>query len=158
MWRANCIEPCLYSLSALDWTLVCGICLENHPFHLDFPDFLSIGFYSRIRWIFLISYISIVMSPFSFLILLMWILHIDPLVSLARSLSILLILSKEELLVLFILCIVFFVSIWLISALILTISCLLFILGEFVSFFFLGLSSVLLSFSVTSLQFLYQGT
>jgi uncharacterized protein with PQ loop repeat len=57
------IWACLYSLPALNLTLVYGICLENHPFHLDFPVvfffvvvvlfcfvlfFLSIGFYSRI--------------------------------------------------------------------------------------------------------------
>jgi hypothetical protein len=33
---------------ALDLTLLCGICLENHPFHLDFPVLLSIDFYSMI--------------------------------------------------------------------------------------------------------------
>jgi hypothetical protein len=38
----------LYSLPALDLTLVCGICLENHPFHLDFIVLLCICFYSRI--------------------------------------------------------------------------------------------------------------
>jgi hypothetical protein len=38
---------------------------------------------------------SVVMSPFSFLILLIWILPLGPLVSLARDLFILLILSKE---------------------------------------------------------------
>jgi hypothetical protein len=75
------------------------------------------------------------MSPFSFLILLIWILPLGPLVSLAKSLSILLILSKNQLLVLLILCIVFFVSIWLISALSLTISYLLLLLSEFASFY-----------------------
>jgi hypothetical protein len=30
------IWACSDSLSALDLTLVCSICLENHPFHLDF--------------------------------------------------------------------------------------------------------------------------
>jgi hypothetical protein len=45
------------------------------------------------------------MSPFSFLVLLIWILPLSPLVSLARDLSIiLLILSKNHLLVLLILC------------------------------------------------------
>jgi hypothetical protein len=45
------------------------------------------------------------MSPFLFLILLIWILPLGPLVSLASGLSILLILSKNWLLVLLILCI-----------------------------------------------------
>jgi hypothetical protein len=91
-----------------------------------------------------ISSISVVMSPFSFLILQIWKLPLGPLVSLARGLSILLILSKSKHLVLLILCIVFFICIWLISALSLTISCLLLLLGEFVSFCFpRGLSGVL---------------
>ena len=59
---------------------------------------------------FLFSSISLVMSPFSSMIVLMWILSLGPLVSLARALSIFLILSKNQLLVFQILCIVFFVS------------------------------------------------
>ena len=115
---------------------------------LDFPVLLSIGFYSRIWWFlffffFLICSISVVMSPFSFLILI-WILHFDPLVSLARILSILLILSKKELLDLFILCIIFFVSVWLTSDLSLTMSCLLLDLG-YLFIFVLKVSDVLLS-------------
>ena len=74
------------------------------------------------------------MSPFSFLILLIWILSLCPLVSLAKGLSILLIFSKNQLLVWLILCIVLFVSTWLISALSLIISCCLLLLGEFASF------------------------
>jgi hypothetical protein len=74
------------------------------------------------------------MPPFSFLILLIWILSLGFLVSLARGLSILLILSKNQLLVLLIICIVFFVSVWLILALSLTISYLLLLFGEFASF------------------------
>jgi hypothetical protein len=96
------------------------------------------------------------MSPFSFLILLIWILPLGPSVSLARGFSILLILSKNQLLVLKILCIVFFVSIWLISALTLTISCLLLLLGDFESFCSRALRCAVIS--VRSLQFLYQGT
>ena len=38
----------LGSLSDPDLTLVPGICLENHLFHLDFPVLLSISFCSRI--------------------------------------------------------------------------------------------------------------
>jgi hypothetical protein len=72
------------------------------------------------------------------MILLIWILPLGPLVSLAKGLSILLILSKNQLLVLVILCIVFFVSIWLISALSLSILsrrlCLLLLLDVLASF------------------------
>ena len=75
-----------------------------------------------------------VISPFSFLILLTRILSLCPLVSLAKGLSILLIFSKNQLLVLLILCIVLFVFTWLISALSLIISCRLLLLGEFASF------------------------
>ena len=74
------------------------------------------------------------MSPFSFLILLIWILSLCPLVSLAKGLSILLIFSKNQLLVLLILCIVLYVSTWLISAQSLIISCHLLLLSEFDSF------------------------
>ena len=74
------------------------------------------------------------MSPFSFLILLIWILPLCSLVSLARNLSIFFILSKNQILVLFILFIVLFIYIWLILALSLTIFCLLFLLVEFASF------------------------
>jgi hypothetical protein len=38
----------LFSLPNLDLTLVCGMCVENHPFHLDFPVLLSIGFCSKL--------------------------------------------------------------------------------------------------------------
>ena len=83
-------------------------------------------------WISLVSVIF--MSPFSFLILLIWILFLYPLVSLAKGLSILLIFSKNQLLILLILYIVLFVSTWLFSALSLVISCCLLLLGEFASF------------------------
>ena len=69
------------------------------------------------------------MSHFSFLNLLICILSLPPLVSLAKSLSILLISSKNQLLVWLMLCIVLFVSIWLISALSLIISRHLLLLG-----------------------------
>ena len=74
------------------------------------------------------------MSLFLFLIFLIWILSLCPLVSLANGLSVLLIFSKNQLLVLLILCIVLFVSSWLISTLSLIISCCLLLLGEFPSF------------------------
>ena len=83
---------------------------------------------------FWISSGSVVISPFSFLILLIRILSLCPLVSLAKGLSIVLIFSKNQLLVWLILCIVLFVSTWLISALSLNISCCILLLGEFVSF------------------------
>ena len=69
-----------------------GMFIGNCPFVPEFPIFLSITFYSRIWCFFLIS---TVMSPFSFPILLIWILSLCPLVSLAKGLSILLIFLKE---------------------------------------------------------------
>jgi hypothetical protein len=84
--------------------------------------------------IFWISSDSAVMSPFSFLILLIRIFSLCPLLSLAKGLSILLIFSKNQLLVWLSLCTVLFVYTWLISALSLIISCYLLLLGEFASF------------------------
>jgi hypothetical protein len=81
-----------------------------------------------------ISLVSVVMSPFSFLILLIRILSLCPLVSLAKGLSILLIFLKNYLLIWLILSIVLFVSTWLISDLSLIISCHLFLFGEFAYF------------------------
>jgi hypothetical protein len=66
---------------------------------------------------FWISSGSVVMSPFSFLILLIRVLSLYPLVSLDKGLSILLIFSKNQLLVWLILRIVLFLSNWLISVL-----------------------------------------
>ena len=83
---------------------------------------------------FWISSVSIVMVSFSFLILLIRILSLCPQVNLAKGLSILLIFSKNQLLVWLILCIVLFVSIWLISALSLIISYHLLLLSVFASF------------------------
>jgi hypothetical protein len=64
-----------------------------------------------------ISSVSLVMSSFSFLIVFIWLLSLCLFVSLAMNLSILLIFSKNQLLVLLIVCIVLFVSNWLISPL-----------------------------------------
>ena len=97
-----------------------------------FPGLLSIGLYNRI-WLFFEFPVSVAMPPFS-LILLIWILPLSPLHSLARGLSILLIFSKNQLLNLLFHCTVFFVSMWLISALSLNISCCLLLLSEFASF------------------------
>jgi hypothetical protein len=74
------------------------------------------------------------MSPFSFLILLISMLSRCPLVRLAKGLSILFIFLKSQLPLWLILWIVLFVSTWFISALILTISYCLLLLGEFASF------------------------
>ena len=76
----------------------------------------------------------IVMSTFSFLILLIWILFQCPLVSLPKGSSILLTFSKNQLLVLLILCVVLFLPTWLISALSLISSWCLLLLREFASF------------------------
>ena len=84
--------------------------------------------------VFFISSGSVVMSPFSFLILLSRTLSLCPLVSLAKGSSILLIFSKNQHLNWLILYIVLFVSTWLISALSLIISYHLLLLGEFASF------------------------
>ena len=75
---------------------------------------------------------SVLMFPFSFLILLIRMLSLCPLVSLAKGLSILLIFSKNQLLDWLNLCIVLVSTCW-ISPLSLIISCLL-LLGEFSSF------------------------
>ena len=83
-----------------------------------------------------ISSVSFALSLFSFLILLIWILSLCLLISLVKGLSILLIFSKNQLLVCLILCIVLFVSTWLNSALSLIISCHLFLFSEFASFCF----------------------
>ena len=93
-----------------------------------------------ISWIFSVLFI-VVISPLSFLLLLIWILSLCPLVSLAKALSILLIFSKNQLLVLLILWMVLFVSIWSISSLSLIISCHLLLLGVSASFYFRAFNS-----------------
>ena len=74
-------------------------------------------------------------SPFSFLILLIWFFSCCFLMSLANGLSILYILSKNQLLALLIFAMVSFVSFAFISALIFKIYFLLLILGFFISSF-----------------------
>ena len=76
-----------------------------------------------------ISAVSIVISPFSFLFLPIWTLSLFFVMSLAKGLSILLIFSKNQLLVSLLFSVVFFVSILLISALVFMISFLLLTLG-----------------------------
>jgi hypothetical protein len=81
-----------------------------------------------------ISSDSLVIFPFSFLILLIRILSLCPLVTLSRGISILLIFSKNQALVCLVLCIVLFYFTWLISALSLINSCCLFLFNESTSF------------------------
>ena len=82
-----------------------------------------------------ISVLSVVISPFSFLILLIWFFSLCILMSLANGLSILFILSKNQLLALLIFAMVPFVYFAFISALICKISFLLLTLGFFISSF-----------------------
>ena len=85
--------------------------------------------------IFCISVFSVVISPFSFLILLIWFFSLCFLMSLDNGLSILFILSKNQLLALLIFAMVSFVSFAFISALIFKIYFLLLTLGFFISSF-----------------------
>ena len=82
-----------------------------------------------------ISVLSVVISPFSFLILLIWFFSLCFLMSLANGFSILFILSKNQLLALFIFLMVSFISFEFIYALIFKISFLLLTLGFFISSF-----------------------
>ena len=82
-----------------------------------------------------ISVLSVVISPFSFLILLIWFFSLCFLMSLANGLTILFILSKNQLLALLIFAMVSFVYFPFISALIFKISFLLLNLGFFISSF-----------------------
>ena len=82
-----------------------------------------------------ISVLSVVISPFSFLILLIWFFSLCFLMSLTNGLSILFIISKNQLLILLIFSMVSFVSFALFSALIFKISFLLLNLGFIISSF-----------------------
>ena len=82
-----------------------------------------------------ISVLSVVISPFSFLILLIWFFSLCFLMSLANGLSILFILSKNQLLALLIFAMVSFASFAFISALIFMISFLLLTLACLISSF-----------------------
>ena len=82
-----------------------------------------------------ISVLSAVISPFSFLIVLIWFFSLLFLMNVANGLTILFIFSKNHLLVLVIFAIVSFVSFQFISALIFMISFLLLTLGFFVPSF-----------------------
>jgi hypothetical protein len=78
---------CLAGLSYPHLTLFPVKFLGGCPCHPGSAVLLSIGFCSRMYWFFCISLVSVVMSPHSFLILLIWILSLCPLVSLAKGLS-----------------------------------------------------------------------
>ena len=82
-----------------------------------------------------ISVLSVVISSFSFLILLIWFFSLCFLMSLANGLSILFIFSKNQLLALLIFAMVSFVSFAFISALVFKIYFLLLTLGFFISSF-----------------------
>ena len=82
-----------------------------------------------------ISVLSAVISPFSFLIVLIWFFSLCFLMSLVNGLSILFIFSKNQFLALLIFAIVSFVSFSFLSALIFMISFLLLTLGFFVPSF-----------------------
>ena len=82
-----------------------------------------------------ISVLSVVISPFSFLIFLIWFFSLCFLMSFANGLSILFIFSKNQLLALLIFAMVSLVSFAFISALIFKIYFLLLTLGFFISSF-----------------------
>ena len=86
-----------------------------------------------------ISVLSVVISPFSFLILLIWLFSLCFLMSQDNGLSILFIVSKNQLLALLIFAMVSFVSFAFISALIFKISFLILTLGFFISSFLVAL-------------------
>ena len=110
-----------------------------------------------------ISVLSVVISPFSFLILLIWFFSLCFLMNLANGLSILFILSKNQLLALLIFAMVSFVYFAFISALSFKISFLLLTLGFFISSFsscfrcrirlFLWLFSCFLRYACTAWSF-----
>ena len=82
-----------------------------------------------------ISVLSVVISPFSFLILLIWFFSLCFLMSLANGLSILFVLSKNQLLTLLIFAMVSFLSFAFISALIFKIYFPVLTMGFFISSF-----------------------
>ena len=90
-----------------------------------------------------ISVLSVVISPFSFLILLIWFFSLFFLMSLANGLSVLFFFSKNQLLVLLIFAIFSFVSFSFISSLIFMISFLLLTLEFLISSFLVALGAKL---------------
>ena len=126
------ISDLIFMISFL--LLLPGSVLQGYTFLRICPFLPGCPFYwhrvacSALRML-CISAVSVVTSPFSFLILLIWVLSLFFLMSLANGLSILFILSKSQPLVLLIFAIVFFVSVSFISALIFMISFFLLTLG-----------------------------
>ena len=98
------------------------------PFLPGYPFYCHIVVHNSLI-ILCISALTVVTSPFSFLILLIWFFSHFFLMSLGKSLSILFILSKNQLLVLLIITVVSFISFSFISACTFMISFLLLILG-----------------------------
>ena len=130
--------PCLW-LVCLDFLFLPGSVLEGHSsknlsISSKLPLFWHIVAHSSLLWSF-VFVLSVVISPFSFLTLLIWFFSFFFLMSLANSLSILFIFSKSQLLVLLIFAIVSFVSFSFTSTLIFMISFLLLTLGFFFSSF-----------------------
>ena len=122
------------SLLDLDSTLVSGFLSRKLSISFRFSNFVE---YTLFKWdlmILWISSVSAVMCHISFPILLNWILSLYHLVSLAKGLSILLILSKNQVLVLWFFVVFSFFSNLLISALNLIISCCLLCLSVLASF------------------------
>jgi hypothetical protein len=115
-----------------------GTCYLSRKLFI-YPDILvllNIGFCSK-SWFFCFWFPQILLLclPFDVWFCLIRILSQCPVVNLAKGLSILLVFSKNQILVWLILCILHFVSTWLISSLSLVIYCCLLLLGELDSFY-----------------------
>ena len=127
-------------MGLLRFPFLSGSVLESYTFLRICPFLPSCAFYWHIvadssLMILCISVLPVVISPFSFLILLIWFFSLCFLMSSANDLSILVIFSKNQLLALLILSMVSFVSFAFLSALIFMISFLLVTLGCFISSF-----------------------
>ena len=133
-----------FNFSACNWVVIISISscsiLEDWTFLRICPFLPSYPFYCHgvvhnSLIILCISSLSVVTSPFSFLILLIWFFSLFFLMSLAKDLSILFIFSKNQLLVLLVFTIISFISFPFISARIFMISFLLLIWGIFCSYY-----------------------
>ena len=126
---------CSYFLFLLGSVLGDYTILRICPFLPGYPFYCHIVVHNSLI-ILCISALSVVTSPFSFLILSIWFFSLFFLISLHKVLSILFIFSKNQLLVLLIFTITYFISFSFISAPIFMISFFLLILGVFLFFFF----------------------
>jgi hypothetical protein len=97
--------------------LVDCMCQEIYPFFSWFFQFAGVYTFSKYSCMIWISLVSVVLSPFSSLILLIWIFFFL-LINLAKGLSILFMFSKNQLLVSLVHFTFFLVSVSLISSLI----------------------------------------